>query len=78
MVKLETYLEINILRTAGEFKQMMLKFNFNSPLNFIMLPEDFKEFFRIFKHGKLLSQYMCNIYFDSLFSLQQEPNSTKK
>lgn len=42
-----------------------------------MLPEDFKEFFRIFKHGKLLSQYMCNIYLDSLFSLHQE-SSTKK
>ena len=42
-----------------------------------MLPEDFKEFFRIFKHGKLLSSYMCNIYLDSLFSLQQQ-SSTKK
>jgi len=55
----------------------MEKFNFNSPLNFIMLPEDFKEFFRIFRHGKLLTQYMCNFHLDSIFSLPQQSSEKK-
>ena len=52
------------------FRQVMKKFSFKSPLNFIMLSKDFENFYKIFYHGKLLSKYMTHIFLESIFSIQ--------
>lgn len=56
--------------TLSTFREILNKFDFKSPLNFIMLSRDFEKFYKIFHHGVVLSKYMTHIFLDSLFSLQ--------
>ena len=68
---LETYLEKFVFPVIGNFKRDLSEFKFKSPLNFIMLGNDFHEFFGMFYHTKLLTQYLTNMITDSVFSLHQ-------
>jgi hypothetical protein len=58
-----------IAHTIATFLRVMLGFDFESPLNFIMLQEDFHSFFRMFYHTQMLMKYSINILTDSLFSI---------
>lgn len=68
---LENYLEKFVFSVIGNFKEELSQFKFKSPLNFIMLGNDFHEFFGMFYHTKLLTQYVTNIITDSVFSLHR-------
>jgi len=57
--------------TLSTFRYVLNKFDFKSPLNFIMLSRDFERFYKIFHNGMMLSKYMAHIFLDSLFSLTQ-------
>ena len=67
--ELEVYLERHVFPEINKFKRALLGFKFKSPLNFIMLGNDFHEFFGMFYHAKLLTQYLTNFMTDSVFSL---------
>jgi hypothetical protein len=49
----------------------MQEYSFESPLNFIMVPHDFHQFFSVFYHAKMLIEYGTNIMTDSFFSAHQ-------
>ena len=67
--ELDTYMEQSILTEINRFKRSLLGFKFKSPLNFIMVGRDFHEFYGMFYHAKLLTQYLTNFITDSVFSL---------
>lgn len=69
--QLDSYLEQTVLAELITFKSALLGFQFKSPLNFIMVGKDFHEFFGMFYHAKLLSQYLTNFITDSVFSLHK-------
>ena len=62
-------MEQSILTEINRFKRSLLGFKFKSPLNFIMVGRDFHEFYGMFYHAKLLTQYLTNFITDSVFSL---------
>jgi hypothetical protein len=66
---LDKYLEEFVFPDINRFKRAMIGFKFKSPLNFIMLGDDFHEFFGMFYHAKLLTKYLTNFLTDSVFSL---------
>lgn len=49
----------------------MLGFDFHSPLNFIMVHDDFHNFYRTYYHVHMLMQYSLNLIADSLFSISR-------
>jgi hypothetical protein len=46
-------------------------YTFESPLNFLMLRSDFKDFLESFYQSEALLQYALNFYIDSLFTVNQ-------
>ena len=69
LVELDQYNEQFVFPNINKFKRSLIEYRFKSPLNFIMLGTDFHEFFGMFYHAKLLSQYLVNLLTDSVFSL---------
>ena len=53
------------------FKKVMLAMDFRTPLNFLMLPTDFKKFYSVFYHSLLISEYVTNFYTDGLFTAEE-------
>ncbi len=53
----------------GTFVRVMLGFDFQSPLNFIMMEDDFHSFYKMFYHTEMLMKYSMNIIADSVFSI---------
>ena len=74
---LDQYLQKYILPDINEFKLLMSKFVFKSPLNFIMIDEDFHEFYKTFYHAKTLIQYATNFITDRSFSLHNLHTNSK-
>ena len=66
---LDSYLLKTILPEVNKFKRSLSKFIFKSPLNFIMVEEDFNQFYQTFYHAKTLIQYAANLITDSSFNL---------
>ena len=69
LLELESSLETLILPEINRFKRALIGFKFKSPLNFIMIGNGFHDFFSMFYHSKLLTQYLTNFVTDSVFSL---------
>ena len=69
--ELDSQLEKFVFPEIAKFKRALIGFQFKSPLNFIMLGNDFHDFFGMFYHAKLLTQYLTNFITDSVFSLHQ-------
>lgn len=63
-----------ITHTLATFLRVMAGFDFQSPLNFIMLHEDFHNFYKMFYHTQLLAKYSVNIVTDSIFSIMHLRN----
>lgn len=59
----------SLTHTVALFLRSMLGFDFQSPLNFIMIHDDFHRFYRTFYHTEMLVKYSFNIFTDSLFSI---------
>ena len=74
---LDSQVETFVMRDISNFKRTLLQFHFKSPLNFIMMGSDFHEFFGVFYHAKLLTQYLTNILSDSVFSLHRLHSANK-
>ena len=51
---LDNHLLKVILPEVNKFKRSLSKFIFKSPLNFIMVEEDFNQFYQTFYHAKTL------------------------
>jgi hypothetical protein len=45
IIALERYLETKVLPAMHEFKTQLQQFDFKMPLNFVMLPRDFKKLY---------------------------------
>ena len=71
---LESYVGGKLTRIVANFRKALLEYNFENPLNFIMVPHDFHEFYRVFYHAKMLVEYGTNITTDSFFSAHQARN----
>jgi len=69
---LEEFIDKDLEPLLSKFTTIIKKFDFDSPLNFIMTPSDFGEFREIFYHGQLLTRYSVNIMTDSLFSMNEQ------
>ena len=69
--QLDLSLEGRLFPEIARFRKAFIGFRFKSPLNFIMLGNDFHEFFQMFYHAKLLTQYVTNFLTDTFFSLHQ-------
>lgn len=45
LAALDFFLEKELLPTFSQFYRVLKKFSFNSPLNFLMLKDDFRKFY---------------------------------
>lgn len=68
-VELDQYLQQSVLPEINKFKRSLSKFSFKSPLNFIMVEEDFHRFYQMYYHAKSLMKYTTNFLTDRSFSL---------
>ena len=68
-IELDEYLQETVLPELNKFKRSLSKFRFKSPLNFIMVEEDFHRFYQMYYHAKSLTKYTTNFITDRSFSL---------
>jgi hypothetical protein len=54
------------------FKKVFMKFNFKSPLNFIMVPHDFEHLYTAIYHAQQLAYYLTNFIADSVFTFDSD------
>ena len=67
--ELDEYLQSSVLPELNKFKRSLSKFTFRSPLNFLMVDEDFHRFYQMYYHAKTLMKYTANFFTDRSFSL---------
>ncbi len=70
------FLKIDYFPQVTLFKFESSVFQFESPLNFLMLRTDFKEFLEAFYQAESLLSYSLKFYIDSLFTIQLEEDRT--
>ncbi len=68
---LEFFLKKEYFPKVNQFKFESSIFKFESPLNFLMIKSDFREFLRSFYQISSLLQYSLKFHIDSMFSVKQ-------
>jgi len=67
--KMLTFLKIDYFPLISQFKFDSSVYQFESPLNFLMMRADFKEFVESFFQAEALLKYALQFYTDSLFTI---------
>jgi hypothetical protein len=56
----------------GRLQDTYYEYKFDSPLNFLMVKSDFKNFYESFTQAKLSLLYSLELHKDSMFAIQTE------
>ena len=54
---------------VGLYVRLASHYKFSSPLNFVMIGDDFHKFFNVYYHVKMLAEYAMNVLTDGVFTL---------
>jgi len=76
--ELDFFVSQELMPSLATIKRVMSAYDFSSPLNFIMLPADFRAFYSVFYHADTLAKHATNLITDSLFWSQGDPKVTKR
>ena len=65
----KNYLGDDLAPKIAELNRVFFKYQFDSPLDFIMIKSDFKRFFESFTQARLSLLYSLELHKDSIFTI---------
>jgi len=71
------YLGDDLAPKILELNKVFFKYQFDSPLDFIMIKSDFKRFFESFTQARLSLLYSLELHKDSIFTIQKYRKETQ-
>ena len=67
----KSYLGDDLAPKIAELNKIFFKYQFDSPLDFLMVKSDFKRFFESFTQARLSLLYSLELHKDSIFTLDK-------
>jgi len=70
--EIDHFIQKELVPVMIAFKKVFMKFEFKSPLNFIMVPHDFEILYTAIYHAQQLAYYLTNFIADSVFTFDSD------